>query len=65
MLGHRGAQLLASLINQIVEDVVPRAWTTSTTVLIWKGSSDANECANYRPICPLCHTMKIFDNLMS
>lgn len=66
MLGWRGAEFLATMFNKAVEeDDVPQAWTTSTTVPIWKGKGDLSECANYRPICLLCHAMKIFESIIN
>lgn len=49
-------------IHQIIEEGgEPKAWTTSITVLIWKGKCDVSECSNYRPIHLLCHMMKLFE----
>ncbi|XP_067008061.2 histone-lysine N-methyltransferase NSD2 [Anabrus simplex] len=38
VLGQQGAELIATLFNQfIIEEVRPSSWSTSITVLIWKG----------------------------
>ncbi|ROI46634.1 putative RNA-directed DNA polymerase from transposon X-element [Anabarilius grahami] len=61
LLGRQGTDILAVLFNKIVDTgEVPSAWSTSVTVPIWKNKGDVTECSNYRPICLLCHTMKIF-----
>lgn len=44
--------------------VKPNAWLTSTTVPIWKGKGDMAKCPNYHPIRLLCHTMKIFKQVI-
>ncbi len=59
-LGDRGANFLANLFNWIVAENKPHhAWTTSTTVSIWKCKGGVGECANYQPIWLLCYAMKI------
>uniref|UniRef100_A0A914X4N9 Reverse transcriptase domain-containing protein n=1 Tax=Plectus sambesii TaxID=2011161 RepID=A0A914X4N9_9BILA len=65
ILGRQGATILAALFNRIIEEgAAPSAWTTSTTVPIWKGKGDVTECSNYRPIRLLCHAMKIFERII-
>uniref|UniRef100_W5MGS8 Reverse transcriptase domain-containing protein n=1 Tax=Lepisosteus oculatus TaxID=7918 RepID=W5MGS8_LEPOC len=65
ILGHQGANILVSLFNRITDEgAVPPIWATSTTVPMWKGKVDAMECSNYRPICLLCHAMKIFERVL-
>lgn len=44
--------------------VKPNAWLTSTTLPIWKGKGDMAKCPNYHPIRLLCHTMKIFKQVI-
>ena len=36
----------------------------SVTVPIWKGKGDVAECANYRPVRLLCHTVKILERVL-
>ena len=65
MMGQRGAAYLTSLFNRIIVDgQLPRIWTTSVTVPIWKEKGDVSDCSTYRPIRLLCHTMKIFERVI-
>ncbi len=65
-MAHRGAVILAALLNKIfTENRAPQAWTTSTMVPIWKGKDDVSECINYHPIRLLSHTMKIFEHVLT
>jgi hypothetical protein len=65
LLGAQGSARLADLFNKIIENnAPPETWRTSTTVPIWKGKGDVNDCSNYRPIRLLCHTMKIFERVL-
>ena len=65
LLGREGISTLTDLFNQIThDDEAPAAWTTSTTVPIWKEKGDVAECSNYRPIRLLCHAMKIFERIL-
>uniref|UniRef100_W5LYV5 Reverse transcriptase domain-containing protein n=1 Tax=Lepisosteus oculatus TaxID=7918 RepID=W5LYV5_LEPOC len=60
--GAQGAECLTDLFNKIIKKKAPlETWETSTTVPIWKGKGDVNDCSNYSPIRLLCHTMKIFE----
>ncbi|KAK6738016.1 hypothetical protein RB195_020236 [Necator americanus] len=43
----------------------PDVWQTSVTVPVWKGKGDVADCASYRPIRLLCHTMmKVFGRVL-
>uniref|UniRef100_A0A914WEF4 Reverse transcriptase domain-containing protein n=1 Tax=Plectus sambesii TaxID=2011161 RepID=A0A914WEF4_9BILA len=65
LLGDHGTTILVDLFNQVVtEGCVPQMWSTSVMVPIWKGKGDVAECLNYRPIHLLCHTMKIFKQIL-
>uniref|UniRef100_A0A914WXY9 Reverse transcriptase domain-containing protein n=1 Tax=Plectus sambesii TaxID=2011161 RepID=A0A914WXY9_9BILA len=56
---------LHQLFNRIVEDgQTPADWQQSITVPIWKQKGSPAECANYRPIRLLSHTMKIFERII-
>ncbi|KAL6729362.1 hypothetical protein Aduo_000423 [Ancylostoma duodenale] len=48
----------------IAEKKVPVDWQRSITIPIWKGKGSPADCANYRPIRLLSHTMKIFERII-
>ena len=59
------APWLAELFNRIVEErKTPADWQQSTTVPIWKRKGNPVDCANYRPIRLLSHTMKVFERVL-
>jgi hypothetical protein len=63
--GQTGATWLAEMFNQMVQlKTMPQAWSTSTTVPIWKNKGDIADCANYRPIRLMSHTLKIFERVI-
>ncbi|EYB87751.1 hypothetical protein Y032_0258g462 [Ancylostoma ceylanicum] len=56
---------LTKFFNMVVtEKRTPDTWQRSTTVPIWKGKGNLADCANYRPIRLLSHTMKIFERII-
>jgi len=60
-----GICLLTAMFNKITEDEkLPPVWSTSTTFPMWKNKGDVADCANYRPIRLLCHSMKIFERVL-
>ena len=65
-MGKLGNEALCLLFNKIIiSKEIPQVWKTSITVPIWKGKGDVLECSNYRPIRLLCHTMKIFEQIIN
>ena len=53
---------LTHLFNRIVvEKKIPKEWTVSTTVTIYKGKGDTLDCSSYRPMRLLSHTFKLFE----
>ncbi|VDP11614.1 unnamed protein product [Heligmosomoides polygyrus] len=58
------ADWLTEFFNQVVaEKKVAKSWQQSTTIPIWKKKGSPADCASYRPIRLLAHTMKIFEQL--
>ncbi|KAK6740540.1 hypothetical protein RB195_008789 [Necator americanus] len=65
LLEDRRSVWLATLFNKIVaEGRTPDFWQTSMTLPVWKGKGDLADCASYRPIRLLCHTMKVFERVL-
>ncbi|VDO76064.1 unnamed protein product [Heligmosomoides polygyrus] len=59
------ADWLTAFFNQVVaEKKVPEGWQQSTTIPIWKKKGSPADCASYRPIRLLSHTMKIFERIV-
>ncbi|EYC32640.1 hypothetical protein Y032_0002g1011 [Ancylostoma ceylanicum] len=59
------AQWLTAFFNEIVEEKKTRVdWQRSTTIPIWKRKDNPADCANYRPIRLLSHSMKIFERII-
>lgn len=60
-----GVAHLTALFNKIVREMrIPSEWEVSTTVPIYKGKGDTLNCASYRPIRLISHTMKIFERVV-
>ncbi|VDP08946.1 unnamed protein product [Heligmosomoides polygyrus] len=56
---------LTEFFNQVVaEKKVPESWQQSTTIPIWKKKGSPADCASYRPLRFLSHTMKIFERIV-
>ncbi|XGW10231.1 hypothetical protein V3C99_012037 [Haemonchus contortus] len=56
---------LTDFFNQVVaEKKVPESWQQSTTIPIWKKKGSPGDCACYRPIRLLSHSMKIFERIV-
>ncbi len=63
-MGEVGVKTLTTLFNQVIkEGKMPRDWTRSTTIPIYK-KSDPLQVENYRPVRLLSHTMKIFERVL-
>ncbi|EYB89153.1 hypothetical protein Y032_0235g3182 [Ancylostoma ceylanicum] len=59
------AEWLTALFNQLItEKKTPVDWQMSTTIPIWKRKGNPEDCANYRPIRLLSHSMKIFERII-
>lgn len=64
LTGSRGIAWLTNIFNKIIDqNKMPMRWSTSTTVPIFKKGSPT-DCANYRPIRLLSHTMKILERVI-
>ncbi|XGW34120.1 hypothetical protein V3C99_018146 [Haemonchus contortus] len=56
---------LTDLFNQFVAGKkVPESWQQSTTIPTWKKKGSPGDCACYRPIRLLSHSMKIFERIV-
>uniref|UniRef100_A0A914US57 Reverse transcriptase domain-containing protein n=1 Tax=Plectus sambesii TaxID=2011161 RepID=A0A914US57_9BILA len=65
LIGSRGIAWLTDIFNKIVnQNKMPARWSTSTTVPIFKKKGSPTDCANYRPIRLLSHTMKILERVI-
>ncbi|EYB87852.1 hypothetical protein Y032_0256g368 [Ancylostoma ceylanicum] len=59
------AEWLTAFFNKVVEEKkTPVDWQRSTTIPIWKRKGNPADCANYRPIRLLSHSMKIFERII-
>ena len=57
---------LTRLFNKIIEGKeTPDDWQRSTTIPIWKGKGNLADCANYRPIRLLSHSMKVYERVIA
>ncbi|EYB91800.1 hypothetical protein Y032_0202g1798 [Ancylostoma ceylanicum] len=60
------AQWLTAFFNKVVEEKkTPVDWKRSNAISIWKRKGNPADCANYRPIRLLSHSMKIFERGLS
>jgi len=63
--GPAGTDWLTRLLNQVIlQGQMPKSWSTSTTVPIWKGKGDIADCSTYRPIRLMSHTLKILERII-
>ncbi|EYC40245.1 hypothetical protein Y032_0623g776 [Ancylostoma ceylanicum] len=59
------AEWFTAFFNKVVkEKMTPVDWQRSTTIPIWKRKGNPADCANYRPIRLLSHSMKIFERII-
>ncbi|EYC21322.1 hypothetical protein Y032_0019g3752 [Ancylostoma ceylanicum] len=64
-LGEPGLQWLTKFMNNIARSArIPTAWRDSIIVPIFKSKGDVMDCANYRGIKLIAHTMKIYERLV-
>ncbi|KAL5157576.1 Craniofacial development protein 2 [Glycine soja] len=64
-LGDRGLEWLTKLFNEIMRSKrMPEKWRRSTLVPIYKNKGDIQNCANYRGIKLMSHTMKLWERVI-
>lgn len=64
-LGDVGINMLWDLMNKIFkEEKMPDEWRDSILVPIYKEKGDIQDCANYRGIKLMSHTMKIWERII-
>ncbi|KAL5131500.1 LINE-1 retrotransposable element ORF2 protein [Glycine soja] len=64
-LGDRGLEWLTELFNEIMRSKrMPEEWRRSTLVSIYKNKGDIQNCANYRGIKLMSHTMKLWERVI-
>ncbi|RZB79100.1 DnaJ-like subfamily C member 7 isoform B [Glycine soja] len=64
-LGDRGFEWLTKLFNEIMRSKrMPEEWRRSTLVPIYKNKGDIQNCANYRGIKLMSHTMKLWERVI-
>ena len=64
-LGEEGIDILWDLFNKIYQqEKIPDAWRNSLLVPIYKDKGDIQDCANYRGIKLMAHTMKIYERII-
>ncbi|KAL5139739.1 LINE-1 retrotransposable element ORF2 protein [Glycine soja] len=64
-LGDRGLEWLTKLFNEIMRSKrMPEEWRRSTLVPIYKNKGDIQNCANYRGIKLMSHTMKLWEKVI-
>ncbi|CAI5450387.1 unnamed protein product [Caenorhabditis angaria] len=65
LLGVEGLKWLTAFLNKVCETKsFPEDWKTSSTIPVFKMKGTPADCANYRPIRLLCHTMKILERIV-
>ncbi|KAL1454893.1 hypothetical protein WDU94_009023 [Cyamophila willieti] len=64
-LGPDGLDLLTPLMNQVFQgERIPEDWRESIIVPIYKEKGDIQDCANYRGIKLMSHTMKLYERII-
>ncbi|RZB98883.1 LINE-1 retrotransposable element ORF2 protein [Glycine soja] len=64
-LGDRGLEWLTKLFNEIMRSKrMPEEWRRSMLVPIYKNKGDIQNCANYRGIKLMSHTMKLWERVI-
>ncbi|KAL5168243.1 LINE-1 retrotransposable element ORF2 protein [Glycine soja] len=64
-LGDRSLEWLTELFNEIMRSKrMPEEWRRSTLVPIYKNKGDIQNCANYRGIKLMSHTMKLWERVI-
>ena len=63
--GNVGVREMTNIMNELLRgEKVPRDWSSSTTIPIYKGKGDAMECGKYRGVRLLEHGMKIYERVL-
>ncbi|KAL3518873.1 hypothetical protein ACH5RR_021462 [Cinchona calisaya] len=64
-LGKKGISWLTNLFNKILKSrKMPDQWKKSTLIPIFKNKRDIQNCANYRGIKLMSHTMKLWERVI-
>ena len=64
-LGKFGIEWLTNLFNIIMKSKqMPNQWRKSTLIPLFKNKGDIQNCANYRGIKLMCHTMKLWERVI-
>jgi len=64
VLGILGVKILTKIFNNIlINGEMPEEWRRSTITPIYKGKGDHMNCASYRGIKLLNHTMKLWERI--
>ncbi|RZB81212.1 LINE-1 retrotransposable element ORF2 protein isoform B [Glycine soja] len=64
-LGDRGLEWLTKLFNETMRSKrMPEEWRRNTLVPIYKNKGDIQNCANYRGIKLMSHTMKLWERVI-
>ena len=59
-LGNKGVEFLVNFFNRLLQgEKMPDEWRRSVLVPLYKGKGDIKECANYRGIKLMSHSMKL------
>ncbi|KAL5193749.1 LINE-1 retrotransposable element ORF2 protein [Glycine soja] len=62
---YKGLEWLTKLFNEIMRSKrMPEEWRRSTLVPIYKNKGDIQNCANYRGIKLMSHTMKLWERVI-
>lgn len=63
--GEKGIDWLTMLFNKIWRsNKMPGAWRKSTLIPLYKNKGDVQDCANYRGIKLMSHTMKLWERVI-
>ncbi|XP_065855541.1 uncharacterized protein [Euphorbia lathyris] len=64
-LGERGIEWLTTFFNKIWRNnKMPSKWRKSTLIPLYKNKGDVQDCANYRGIKLMSHTMKLWERVI-
>ena len=64
-LGEKGIRWFTKLFNEIMRSKkMPEEWRKSTLIPIFKNKGDIQNCANYRGIKLMSHTMKLWERII-
>ena len=64
-LGNKGVEFLVNFFNRLLQaKKMPDEWRRSELVPLYKGKGDIKECANYRGIKLMSHTIKLWERVI-